>query len=292
MRRKFLLVRNAIAGVSGRRLIDRVVEALLARGASVELAPAGQGGPDLSALSRTVFDAAIAAGGDGTFRALAKTLGPSLPIGFVPMGTGNVLAHEIGLPRGPAAIAEVLMHGPVVDIEGARANGEPFFLMAGAGFDGEVIARLNTPLKRKIGKAAYVGPVLGALALTPRTLSVEIDGTSHACGWVVVAKAQRYGGAFVIARDAGITRPGLIAVLFQSTSRAARLRQLLALASRLLPHDPSIRMIPCHRVLIQANPDVAVEIDGDPFGQTPLEVAEGAAAARLIVPHAFQAQSG
>lgn len=288
MRRKFLLVRNSIAGIAGRRLVDRVADALIARGASIETAPPGDSGPDLAPLSRTSFDAAIAAGGDGTFRALAKALGPSLPIGFVPMGTGNVLAHEIGLPRGPAAIAEVLMHGPAIDIEGATANGEPFFLMAGAGFDGEVISRLNTPLKRRIGKAAYVGPVLGALSLTQHPLSVEIDGNPASCGWIVVAKAQRYGGSFVIAPEAGITRPGLIAVLFQSTSRAARLKQLLALAGRLLSRDSSVRMMRCSRVRIASDPRVAVEIDGDPFGQTPLEIVAGGAAARLIVPASFR----
>lgn len=287
MRRKFLLVFNPIAGIAGRRLIDRVTGALEAAGATVTRAPPGDGGPDLSPLDSGEFDAVIAAGGDGTFRALAKSLGTRLPIGFLPMGTGNVLAREIGLPRGPAAIAEVFTHGPAVEIEGARANGEPFFLMAGAGFDGDVISRLDTGLKRRIGKAAYVGPVLGALSARCGELEVEIDGRVHTAGWVVVAKARCYGGAFVIAPGAGILQPDLVAVLFKPANRLVRLRQLLALGAGFLSSDPGIGMIPCRRVRVSATPPQPVEIDGDAFAATPLDIAAGGPRAQLIVPEAF-----
>ncbi len=288
MRRKFLLVFNPIAGIAGRRLVDRVTGALESQGATVVRAPPGNGGPDLSPLQNESFDAVIAAGGDGTFRALAKTLGTRLPIGFLPMGTGNVLACEIGLPRGPAAMAEVFTNGPAIEIEGAHANGEPFFLMAGAGFDGDVIARLDTNLKRRIGKGAYVGPVLGALSERGQELQVEIDGVAHAAGWVVVAKARCYGGSFVIAPDAGILKPGLVAVLFKSKSRMVRLRQLLALGAGIVGSDPGVELIDCRRVRIDCAAPQAVEIDGDPFATTPLEVIAGGPRASLIVPVDFQ----
>ena len=288
MRTRFLLVFNPLAGIAGRRLVERVAEALEAKGAKIVRATPTTTGPDLSLLEREPFDAVIAAGGDGTFRALAKAIGTRLPLCFLPMGTGNVLAHEIGLPRGPVAMADVFMHGPVVEIEGAQANGEPFFLMAGAGFDGEVIARLDTPLKRRIGKAAYVKPVLAALALQPQMLQVEIDGRPHEAGWVVVTRARRYGGAFTIARDASIMKPGLTAVLFKSASRLARLRQLTALGTGLIAKDPGIAHIPCRHVRITSSTPQAVEIDGDPFGATPLDVTAGGARAALIVPAAYR----
>ena len=292
MRRRFLLVHNPIAGMAGRRLLDRVVGALEAKGATVVRAAPGNGGPDLTPLNHESFDAVIAAGGDGTFRLLAKMLGPRLPIGFLPMGTGNVLAHEIGLPAGPAALADVFLDGPAIGIEGARANGEPFFLMAGAGFDGDVIQRLDSSLKRRIGKAAYIGPVLGALAGGGEELAVEVDGREHRAGWAVVANARSYGGAFVIAPKADLSQAGLYAVLFHSRSRLVRLRQLLALGAGVLRHDPSVETTPCRRVVIGSSKPVPVEIDGDPFATTPLVVEAGGPRATLIVPpQYFEAQS-
>jgi diacylglycerol kinase family enzyme len=285
MRRKLLLVFNPIAGVAGRRLLERVVGALEARGAVVVKAPPGNGGPELALLDAEPFDAVIAAGGDGTFRQLAKRLGTRLPIGFLPMGTGNVLAHEIGLPKGPEEIAAVYMQGRAIEIEGATANGEPFFLMAGAGFDGDVIGRLDTRLKRRVGKAAYVGPVLRALGGERRGgLSVEVDGAAHRAGWAVVTRARRYGGTFVIAPAAGIEKRGLTAVLFKSESRVVRLRQLCALAAGLVPRDPSVEMLPCRSARIRSAAPQPTQIDGDPFEATPLDIQSGGPKARLIVP--------
>jgi diacylglycerol kinase family enzyme len=287
MRRRFLLVHNPTAGIAGRGLASRVVKELEARGATIAPAPPGDRGPELSRLDLEGFDAAIAAGGDGTFRSLARVLGTRLPIGFLPLGTGNVLAAEVGLPRKAEALAHVLLEGPATEIEGARANGEPFFLMAGAGFDGDVIARLDTSLKRRVGKAAYVAPVLAALATDRGGLEVEVDGRRHEAGWVVVAKARCYGGAFVLAPAAGLTKSGLQAILFKSRSRAVRMRQLLALASGLLARDPSVETISCRRVSITSRRPLPVEIDGDPFQSTPLTIEAGGPKARLIVPAGY-----
>ena len=284
MRKRFLLVHNPIAGVEGRSLLGRVTKALEAQGATVVAAPSNGAGPNLSALDGGMFDAAIAAGGDGTFRALAKAIGERLPIGFLPMGTGNVLAYEIALPKKPDEVASVYLAGREITIEGARANGEPFFLMAGAGYDGEVINRLNTSLKRKIGKAAYVPPVLASLALGEPDLEILIDGSRHRAGWIVVTKARRYGGAFTISRDAGLQKPELRAVLFKSRSRALRVAQLQALAWGMLEHMKSVETIVCRRVEVRASTNAAVQIDGDPFGTTPLIVESGGPRARLIVP--------
>ena len=287
MRRRFLLIHNPIAGVKGRSLLERARAALEDRGADVVLAATHADGPDISALDTGAFDAVIAAGGDGTFRALAKALGDRLPIGFLPMGTGNVLAHEIGLPSRPAALAALFCDGPEIRIEGATANGEPFFLMAGAGFDGEVIKRLNTPLKRRIGKGAYVPPVLAALAKGEPSLEAVIDGKMLRAGWIVVTKSRRYGGSFTICQAAGLGATGLHAIVFSSRNRVRRIGELVSLAAGALHKIPGVSTIPCRHVEIRSHAPAAVQIDGDPWGDLPLTVDAGGPIARLIVPPGF-----
>lgn len=284
-RRRFLLVHNPTAGIIGDRLVRKVVARLIARGATVEAAPASR--PGAGPLENTgSYDAVIAAGGDGTVRALAARSG-DLPLGIIPAGTGNVLAAEIGLPRRAEAIAEILARGPVVDIVGARANGAPFFVMAGAGFDGVVVRALDVGLKRLIGKAAYALPILRALASRPEPLSVTIDGAPHAARWVVVTKARRYGGSFVIARSAGVLKPGFNAVLFTSTSRLVLLRQLLALAAGTLERETGVAIIPCRHVTVTSAVPVPAQIDGDAFGVSPLLIEADGPRLRLIVPPDF-----
>jgi diacylglycerol kinase family enzyme len=287
MRRRFLLIHNPIAGVKGRSLLAKTQAALEEREAEVISAQTLLDRPDLSQLNSQHFDAVIAAGGDGTFRALAKALGDRLPIGFLPMGTGNVLAHEIELPMKPAALAGVFCDGPEIQIESGMANGEPFFLMAGAGFDGEVIHRLSTPLKRRIGKGAYVTSVLAALAKGEPDLDIVIDGKRLQAGWIVVTKSRRYGGSFTICRNAGLLSEGLHAIVFTSRSRLRRIGELAALALGGVERMHAVMTIQCRRVEVTSRAAVAVQIDGDPWGTLPLTIDSKGISARLIVPAGF-----
>ena len=157
----------------------------------------------------------MAAGGDGTIRAAAAGIsGTDVPLAIIPCGTANVLAQEIGLKATPDLVCQMLRTGPQRPIACARANDEPFLLMAGAGFDARVVGGLDHALKGRIGKAAYTGPVLGALLRPLDTLSITIDNRSYEASWVVIANARHYAGRFVLAPRTGIHQRGLEAVLF------------------------------------------------------------------------------
>ena len=159
--------------------------------------------------------------------------------------------------------------------------------MAGAGFDGRVIAALDHGLKGRIGKLAYVPPVLGALSHGADQLAVEIDGRSHRASWVVVANASRYGGKFVLAPKASILAPGLDVVLFHGALRRHRLELLAAIAlGRLLrlprTGDGSIEQVRAARVEISSPRPVPVQLDGDTFIHTPLMIADGGPEVQII----------
>ncbi len=231
----------------------------------------------------------MAAGGDGTIRQVAAALlGTGTPLGIVPVGTGNVLAHEIGIAPNAGAIAHMLLHGPSASVMCAHANKEPFLLMAGAGFDGRVIAALDQRFKSYVGKAAYAGPVLGALVRPVDVLTVTIDGSRHEASWAVIANARHYGGRFVLAPHTGIRERGLQAVLFKARNRAVLIGQVLSLIMGRLDKRAAtqgdVDMIPCAFATIAAHHPVPTQIDGDPFGSTPIEIESGSAELRLIVP--------
>jgi diacylglycerol kinase (ATP) len=293
MRRRFFLLANPTAGVAGVPLLEQVVRALEGRGASVTRTIAAD--PTAARRAAVVaadsgnYDAVIAAGGDGTIRHVAAALiGREMPLGIVPAGTGNVLAHEIGLAAAADAVAPMLLDGPVATVTCAQANAEPFLLMVGAGFDARVLAALDQRLKSRVGKMAYAGPVLGALIRPVDALSVTVDGHRRTASWVVVANARHYGGRFVLAPRAGILERGLEAILFKATNRAVLAGQLMSLAAgRLGPRAApggDVEMLPCSRVTVTAHQPVPTQIDGDVFGTTPLEVDAGSAQVRLIVP--------
>ena len=233
------------------------------------------------------LDAVIAAGGDGTVRALAAVAG-DLPIGIVPCGTGNVLACEIGLPlKAASAIASVLLHGRAITLTGGLANGQPFYLMAGAGFDGEIVSRLSTPLKRRIGKAAYTGPVLRALTMPPPRLTISIDGATFDARWAIATNGRLYGGAFVLAPNASLLDKGFDVVMMQG-GLGLTLAQLLSLGLGRLASAPGVTIVRGHDITITSKRAAASQVDGDPFEPLPLQITSNGPSFRLLVPETYK----
>ena len=295
MRRRFYLIANPGAGLTGSPLLEAVVACLERAGGRVTRVqpstPQDARRQIAKAAASGDYDAIVAAGGDGTVRQAAITLLDSqVPLGIIPAGTGNVLAHEIGLPQKASVICDTLLEGPTVSAACARANGEPFLLMAGAGFDGRVIAALDHRFKSYLGKAAYAGPMVGALVRPMDVLTVTVDGRKHDASWVVVANARHYGGRFVMAPRTGIQERGLQAILFKARNQAVLIGQLMSLASGTLDarcdSHGDVEMLRCSKVAITARHPVPTQIDGDVFGETPLDIDEGVSHLRLIVPAA------
>lgn len=289
MRTSFLLIDNPFAGHGSRRLVDEVVAGLARRGARVSRMPAAHlaaaHAATLDAARAGAFDAVVAAGGDGTIRrAAALMMGSPTPLGVIPLGTGNVLAHEAALPRDPASIARLLMGGEARNVPLAAANGAPFLLMVGAGFDGRVIAGLDQGLKSRLGKLAYAPPVLSALVPPPSLLRVTVDGVTYAAEWAVITKSRCYGGRFVIAEAGGVEKPGLLAVLIEAMSRVELAATLLALATGTLAARRNVRVIPCRRAVIEASEPVPVQVDGDAFGTSPVDVVADHGSVSMILP--------
>lgn len=288
-RRRFLIIHNVHAGTRRRALLLSVLGELLARGCAVTTQIAEDVETDRRLAAEAAagghFDAVVAAGGDSTIRGVAKGLyGSGVPLGVIPVGTGNVMAAEISLPRKPGKIAHTLMEGSARAVHAASANGEPFLLMAGAGFDGAVVAGLNFSLKRAIGRAAYGWPILANLARPLPRLRVDVDGTAHEASWAVVTNACHYAGSFSLAPEASIFDEGLTTVLFAPRSRVQFAVQLIRLATGGIANADGVRFLPSTRTHIEADESIPAQIDGESFGVTPLTVTAGAGNLSVLVP--------
>lgn len=298
MRRRFALVYNSRAGVAFPRLLDGVLQRLKGAGAVVfqvaarSADEAAQKVGDIAA--RGEADAVIAAGGDGTFRAVATGAGgTSLPIGILPLGTGNIIAHEIGLARRVAEVSDVLTTGPVIDARGGLVNGEPFFLMVGAGFDARIVQHLNYRTKRIFGRAAYVGPFVRTLAEKATAFDVEIDGQLYEAGWIIASLASRYGGSFRLTEATAVGREQLTVTLFETASRVRLLHGAAALGLGWLADEnnrPRVtKVLSASRVRIGRRNPAAAQIDGDAAGSAVLDITAEGPVIRLIVPPRYVA---
>jgi diacylglycerol kinase family enzyme len=272
-----------------RWLLRHVCRALEAAGAELTIVSADSSEADRALAEKAVasktYDLVVAAGGDSTVRGVGAGLcGSGLPLGIIPIGTGNVLAHEIHFRSGPRTIAHNLMHGPSMPFFGGRANGAHFFAMAGAGFDARVLARLDTKWKRRLGKLAYALPLILELARRPQVFEAVIDGQAYRCSWLIVAKAAHYAGPFLLTRRRDLCSDGFHAVIVSACSRLSLLGVALAVALGRAETHPQVEVIACRSVVIPRQPGVLTQLDGEVFGPTPIEITPAEQPLEIIIP--------
>ncbi|HMK44849.1 MAG TPA: diacylglycerol kinase family protein [Dissulfurispiraceae bacterium] len=234
----------------------------------------------------------IAAGGDGTINEVANGLAfTGIPLAILPFGTTSVLAREIGVPLNntPAAVSYILegksRPASVGRLSFLDGSSRLFLLMAGIGFDGEAVFRINASVKRVSGKCAYV---LSALMLLPGyqpprlriTLIRPDESMSEVSGsMVVVSNAARYGGDFVITPDASLFER-TFSVMIANPRRMTDLIRIFGAILRRKP-IPSARFEKAVSVRIEG--ESHLQIDGDYAGTTPVMIDVVPAALHLIV---------
>jgi diacylglycerol kinase family enzyme len=286
--RDALLIYNPAAGRRRHRgRLGALVAALAAGGWRAE--PAATAGPG----DATRLAAAAAAGGaeavfvyagDGTVReAAAGLLGGAVPVGILPGGTANVLAHALGLPPRPLAAARAHARSERRLFDVGRCGATPFLMMASAGLDAAVVAR-QPGLKTWLGRA---GILLQGLAELWRyrypPLALTADGRPLVPATLAaVCNIPFYGGRFAIAPAARWDDRRLDLVTFHGTGPRATLAFALALAAgrHLVRDDVAASVV--EEVVIDGPPGACLQVDGDACAE-PLPAAVRLAEERLPV---------
>ena len=276
-RRKFLIVFNPNAGSRKVSRLRAIVEALEGQGASVTVQHTSGPGDAMviaSACLATDWDALIAAGGDGTLNEVINGWREECPpVGLIPLGTANLAALEMAIPKSPNEIARMLVHGPQQPAYTGRVNNQRFLLMTGVGFDAKIVQSVSTRVKRLLGKGAYGLEILNQLWRYgfPR-FDVEIDGVRNQAASVIIANGHYYGGPYVCAQAANFDQPGLFACVFEKSGAFNVLRYGLNMLLGRLESGGDYRVIPARRIVIHAPHREPVQIDGDLGGTVPITV--------------------
>ncbi|WP_339060761.1 diacylglycerol kinase family protein [Tepidibacillus marianensis] len=150
----------------------------------------------------------IAMGGDGTLNEVVNGLYPSdVRLGYIPAGSGNDFAREMGIPSDPVQALLKIIEGPPKPIDIGKINERYFVNAAGIGFDGKVIQIANrSPFKHKFGKFIYIIAVIQALyGYQPTQLEMVVNGKKYSFKgvWLIAVSNGRYfGGGMKISPNA------------------------------------------------------------------------------------------
>jgi len=223
----------------------------------------------------------IAAGGDGTVRTVAQELaGSDIPLGVLPMGTGNLLARNLDLPINDlAACTRIALHGRrrvidtvdirLTDTEGVRHR-STFTVIAGAGYDADIMGDTKDGLKSMAGWLAYSEAGLRHLGGERQEVTVSVDGAPprrFKVRSVMVANCGMLTGGMELLPEAKLD-DGLLDVVVLSPKHAfdwARIAAKTLIRSK--RPIPVLQTEQAERVTIRLAQPMLAQLDGDAEGE-------------------------
>jgi diacylglycerol kinase (ATP) len=160
------------------------------------------------------FELVVAAGGDGTVNEVSRRLiGTATPVGIIPMGSGNGLARELGIPMNPKRSVRAMLKRDTKPIDVFRFNHQQFLCTAGIGFDASVAEKMKTVKSR--GFLRYIQiTVKASFTFKPFQIKMKVDSLQIEKNVFLVtfANARQFGNNVFIAPKANIS-DGMIDVV-------------------------------------------------------------------------------
>ncbi|MFZ7112881.1 MAG: diacylglycerol/lipid kinase family protein [Desulfatiglandales bacterium] len=282
MRKKLIIIVNPVSGKGvalekageAKRILRRVgVEADLIQTRSPGHAR------QLSAKWADCADVLISVGGDGTLNELVNGVvdaASDTPIAVIPTGTANVVARELGLPKGLEAQVMIAAEGPLRRLDLGRAGDRCFAMCAGAGFDAAVVKAVSERRTRLgISMFSYVIPVIReALGYPYPAMRVLVDGAvaDESASFVVVANMGLYGGVFRLFNHALPDDGRLDVRCFRGKGVRDLFRYAWAAYWGRLDDLMDVSSYQGTDISLEADKDVPIQIDGDPGGNLPVSI--------------------
>jgi diacylglycerol kinase (ATP) len=295
-RNDIAVLANPSAGRGRHRgLLPAVLEKLAGSGRAVHLLDAHTGAEAERLCRQAVadgVDAIVAVGGDGTVhRALQAVAGTTVPLGVVPVGTGNDFAACTGVPLDPLQSAASIGLGlraevwSAVDLArvSAPAGDRWYGAVLAAGFDAVVNERANR-MSWPRGPRRYDLAIAYELArLRPWRYTLHLDDVRVHTDAVIVAvgNCASYGGGMRICPDADPTDGLLDVVVGAAMSRGTLARLRPRLHSGTHVRDPLVSSYRARVVRVEAQGIVGYA-DGERIAALPLTVTCEPGALRLL----------
>jgi YegS/Rv2252/BmrU family lipid kinase len=216
-------------------------------------------------------DLVIACGGDGTVTACAEGVaGTGVPLAVIPLGTGNLLARNVGVPMGLEEALEVALAGGQQPVDAGQANGKLFLVMAGVGLDARMLDDTSEPLKKRLGWLAYALTAVRHLGDRPMKVTVRADDGRPRRFWasaVIIGNVGWLQGGVPLLPDARPDDGVLDAVVLIAGGLAGWLAVAADVLLRRKAHGGTHR-IRFSELQVTLNPEQPWELDGEVMGST------------------------
>src|SRR5215831_3288904 len=220
------------------------------------------------------FARVVAAGGDGTVNHVANGIaGSTAALGILPMGTVNVFAMELGLPANDLERCwEIIQAGNLRLVDLPSANGKYFVQLGGIGLDAQAVKETTIAFKRSLGPLSYLISAAHIAARQPPKLFIESEDAAVREGsFLLVGNGRLYGGPFPFFKQAAVDDGLLDVVVFKKLGFLEILKYLHDVVFSSDIRVPEVEYFQTRQLRVSSEQDVPVELDGELFGNCPVD---------------------
>ncbi|MCZ6698378.1 MAG: diacylglycerol kinase family protein [Planctomycetota bacterium] len=285
------LVVNPVSGIGrSRRFVEALTRRLRDGGFAVQTTRTSGPG-EARLLGRDSCGggcrALVVVGGDGTVNEVVQGLcGDGVPILAVPAGTENILAKYLGIVADDDWLCDVVRRGREVRFDIAEMNDRRFLLVAGVGFDAEVVRRLVCQRRGHISRANYFWPIWRTfLGYRQPILHVEADGKllHVGPGLAFVGNIPRYAIDLRILQRAKPDDRLLDVCVFPCTWQGPLVRHAVNVLLRRHIGRNGVVYRQARHVRVWSEQRMGIQLDGEWAGFGPAEFQVSGVTARFLV---------
>jgi diacylglycerol kinase (ATP) len=212
------------------------------------------------------YFAVLAVGGDGTVNEVgAALMHTDTALGIIPTGSGNGLARHMKYHMHPKKATEQILNSQSIAIDVCEVNKQPFFNVAGVGFDALVAHDFS--LKPHRGFLSYLGSALKFwLSIGDTKYKLKLDGhkISPRALMITFANGSQFGNNATIAPDASLTDGYFQVCLLKKFPTYLAPIMAYRLFSGRIPNSKYLKVFRAKKVNIKRKRK-KVHLDGEPF---------------------------
>lgn len=213
-------------------------------------------------------------GGDGTFGQIAHLFArqPTI-LGVLPLGTGNAFARDLGIPPEAQGACDTILNGVVAEVDMGLIGDHEFVNIATIGLSTKIALGLQSSLKKKFGRFAYLISLAKALAtVEPFRVILELPSGRHEFDslQLVIGNGRFHAGPFPVTPDASITAGWLSIYALASTRKMDFLKMALYMSGGRHVNLPEVRAFRAQEGRLSAFPVQRVTVDGETKLRTPV----------------------
>lgn len=291
---RILIIANPAVGVQRekRKVIERIASHIVESGGNADITYIMKPGMGMKFSSSAAFegyDAVFAAGGDGTVNDVASGLvNRRIPLGVIPLGTGNGLARALRIPFETDELIRMFDTGKTVAMDAGRIASRYFFSVAGIGYDTFIAHDFNRrDYSLRTVKALYSIAIKQYLIRRPETLTLVVDGreTTRKMFGLTICNTGHYGAGAIISPASSMLDGMLEAVLIPKFNVVSGLRAMFKLFHGTINEMRGLVYLPFTSLKIKRTRPGQCQADGETFpGTDTITVTVLPSALRVIVP--------